>query len=363
MPRRRTRQFGRRRSTGIPMRWRSASATTRPASIGSSGSGPWPARWLSKRWRLRASILRQAEPAGRQAMPAGRQAMPAGRPMPTSCGRTPPGPRSTASRVSTPKATTMSRRRPSADCRRWRRAMPPASNRLHRYSTSRSRRRYTEATLIKALEEHGIGRPSTYAATISTILDRGYVKSRIVDSPETVGEVVTDLLVCHFGEFVDLEFTARMEDELDDVADGKLAWVPVVRAFYTPFHARIEEKTKELRRADFTTRPSDESARKVIRWSSGWVDMASSWPAPCIRNTRKHESCRDPTATAPSLRATAPMPPASRRRLRPARNAARLRWRACPATRSVRPVHGLLPLPRLRLHKEGRAATARAARL
>ncbi len=120
--------------------------------------------------------------------------------------------------------------------------------------------RYTEASLIKALEEHGIGRPSTYAATISTILDRGYVK--VQDrrlQPEPVGEIVTDLLVCHFGEFVDLEFTARMEDELDDVADGKRAWVPVVRAFYTPFRARIEEKTKELRRADFTTRPSDET--------------------------------------------------------------------------------------------------------
>jgi DNA topoisomerase-1 len=119
--------------------------------------------------------------------------------------------------------------------------------------------RYTEATLIKALEEHGIGRPSTYAATISTIMDRGYVrvKERRL-YPETVGEVVTDLLVCHFGEFVDLEFTARMEDDLDDVASGKRAWVPVVRDFYTPFRTRIEEKTKELKRADFTTRPSDE---------------------------------------------------------------------------------------------------------
>ena len=119
--------------------------------------------------------------------------------------------------------------------------------------------RYTEASLIKALEEHGIGRPSTYAATISTILDRGYVK--VQDrrlQPESVGEIVTDLLVCHFGEFVDLEFTARMEDDLDDVADGKREWVPVVRAFYTPFRARIEEKTKELKRADFTTRPSEE---------------------------------------------------------------------------------------------------------
>ena len=119
--------------------------------------------------------------------------------------------------------------------------------------------RYTEASLIKALEEHGIGRPSTYAATISTILDRGYVKvqeRRLY--PEPVGEVVTDLLVGHFGEFVDLEFTARMEDELDDVADGKRAWAPVVRAFYTPFRIRIDEKTKELKRADFTTKPSDE---------------------------------------------------------------------------------------------------------
>jgi DNA topoisomerase-1 len=119
--------------------------------------------------------------------------------------------------------------------------------------------RYTEATLIKALEEHGIGRPSTYAATISTILDRGYVKvqeKRLY--PEPIGETVTDLLVCHFGEFVDLEFTARMEDDLDDVASGKRPWVPVVREFYTPFRTRVDEKTKELRRADFTTRPSEQ---------------------------------------------------------------------------------------------------------
>ena len=119
--------------------------------------------------------------------------------------------------------------------------------------------RYTEASLIKALEEHGIGRPSTFAATISTIVDRGYVK--VIERrlhPEPVGEVVTDLLVDHFGEFVDLEFTARMEEELDEVASGKRAWVPVVREFYTPFHERIELKTKELKRSDFTTRPTDE---------------------------------------------------------------------------------------------------------
>jgi DNA topoisomerase-1 len=119
--------------------------------------------------------------------------------------------------------------------------------------------RYTEATLIKALEDHGIGRPSTYAATISTIVDRGYV--RIKERrlyPEPVGEVVTDLLVGHFGEFVDLEFTARMEEELDEVATGRRAWVPVVRDFYEPFRNLVDTKAKELRRRDFTTRPSNE---------------------------------------------------------------------------------------------------------
>jgi DNA topoisomerase-1 len=119
--------------------------------------------------------------------------------------------------------------------------------------------RYTEATLIKALEEHGIGRPSTYAATISTITDRGYVE--VVERrlrPTTVGEVVTDLLVENFGEFVDLAFTARMEEDLDQVAEGKRRWVPLVRDFYGPFRTLVETKSKELKRADFTTRPSDE---------------------------------------------------------------------------------------------------------
>ncbi len=119
--------------------------------------------------------------------------------------------------------------------------------------------RYTEATLIKALEENGIGRPSTYAATISTIVDRGYVsvKERRLQ-PEPVGEIVTDLLVGHFGDFVDLGFTARMEEELDEVAQGKRRWVPVVRDFYTPFRSLVDAKSKELRRSDFTTRPTDE---------------------------------------------------------------------------------------------------------
>jgi DNA topoisomerase-1 len=119
--------------------------------------------------------------------------------------------------------------------------------------------RYTEATLIKALEEHGIGRPSTYAATISTIIDRGYV--RVEERrlrPEIVAEIVTDLLVEHFGDYVDLAFTARMEEELDEVARGEREWVPLLREFYGPLRERVDEKRKVLRRRDFTTEPTDE---------------------------------------------------------------------------------------------------------
>jgi DNA topoisomerase-1 len=119
--------------------------------------------------------------------------------------------------------------------------------------------RFTEATLIKALEEHGIGRPSTYAATISTILDREYVevKERRLH-PTIVGEIVTDLLVEHFGDYVDLAFTARMEEELDEIARGERPWVPLLREFYGPLAERVAEKRRELRRRDFTTEATDE---------------------------------------------------------------------------------------------------------
>jgi DNA topoisomerase-1 len=119
--------------------------------------------------------------------------------------------------------------------------------------------RFTEASLIKALEENGIGRPSTYAATITTIVDRGYVVVRERRlHPEPVAEVVTDLLVDHFGEYVDLAFTARMEEELDEVARGERTWVPLLAAFYGPLRARVDEKRRELRRKDFTTEATDE---------------------------------------------------------------------------------------------------------
>src|SRR3954447_16017189 len=119
--------------------------------------------------------------------------------------------------------------------------------------------RFTEATLIKALEEHGIGRPSTYAATISTIVDRGYV--RVEERrlhPEPVAGIVVDLLVEPFSDYVDVAFTARMEEELDEVASGKRPWVPLLEAFYPPLRERVDEVRKTTRRSDFTTEATDE---------------------------------------------------------------------------------------------------------
>ncbi len=111
--------------------------------------------------------------------------------------------------------------------------------------------RYTEATLIKTLEENGIGRPSTYAPTISTIQDRGYVEKdeQKYLRPTPMGKIVNDLLVEHFPVIVDIQFTARMENELDEIATGTREWVPVIREFYGPFAANLNEKYQTISRA------------------------------------------------------------------------------------------------------------------
>ena len=219
--------------------------------------------------------------------------------------------------------------------------------------------RYSEATLIKALEENRIGRPSTYAATISTILDRGYVKvaeKRL--HPEPIGEVVTDLLVAHFAEFVDLEFTARMEDRLDEVARGEREWVPLLREFYDPFRALVDEKRKELKRSDFTTEESDELCSEghpmVIRLGRNGRFLARSrrrsppraWarPAPSARRAPWSPSAagsgcsRAARGTRTARTSTALV---LRRRIRcrstwPARPAGRgSSWRAAPDARAT----------------------------
>jgi DNA topoisomerase-1 len=100
--------------------------------------------------------------------------------------------------------------------------------------------RYSEATLVKALEENGIGRPSTYAPTISTIKERGYVRlENRYFIPEEIGFIVNDLLVKNFPEIVNIEFTAQMEAELDDVAEDKIAWREPIKEFWTPFEAEL----------------------------------------------------------------------------------------------------------------------------
>lgn len=108
--------------------------------------------------------------------------------------------------------------------------------------------RYNEASLVKALEKFGIGRPSTYAPIISTIQDRGYVEKdeqRRLRPTET-GKIVNGILVEHFPEIVDIGFTAKMEEELDEIAEGKKEWAPLMREFYEPFSKHLEEKYESV---------------------------------------------------------------------------------------------------------------------
>ncbi len=111
--------------------------------------------------------------------------------------------------------------------------------------------RYTEASLVKKLEEEGIGRPSTYAPTISTIQQRGYVRKEGKQLiPEDIAFTVTDLLVTHFPDIVDLKFTAHMEQRLDDIAEGTEKWVPFLQSFWKPFEKLVAEKTKDIKKED-----------------------------------------------------------------------------------------------------------------
>ena len=103
--------------------------------------------------------------------------------------------------------------------------------------------RYNEATLVKALEEYGIGRPSTYASIISTLKDREYVtleQKRFM--PTDTGDIVNKFLTEHFAQYVDYHFTAKLEDQLDEIANGKRQWIPVMDKFWKPFIKQVEEK-------------------------------------------------------------------------------------------------------------------------
>src|SRR5581483_836529 len=118
--------------------------------------------------------------------------------------------------------------------------------------------RYTEASLIKALEEYGIGRPSTYAPIISTITSRRYVEReerKLLPTP--LGVAVNDFLVANFPGIVDLNFTAKMEGELDEVAEGIKKWQPIIAEFYGPFAKHLEEVTETAKRVKIIPQLSD----------------------------------------------------------------------------------------------------------
>jgi DNA topoisomerase-1 len=108
--------------------------------------------------------------------------------------------------------------------------------------------RYTEASLIKTLEEYGIGRPSTYAPIISTIQERGYTEKDEQKrfQPTEIGVIVTDLLKENFAQIVDVKFTAYLEADLDKIANGKQSWLTVLREFYRPFHENLLQKYKKV---------------------------------------------------------------------------------------------------------------------
>lgn len=119
--------------------------------------------------------------------------------------------------------------------------------------------RYSEASLVRALEENGIGRPSTYATIISTIQGRGYVElEQKRFHPTDLGFVVTDLLVKHFPRILDVKFTADVEDQLDDVEDGKLEWVDLLKTFYGPFAEALEQAQEKMERVKIEPKETDE---------------------------------------------------------------------------------------------------------
>ena len=126
--------------------------------------------------------------------------------------------------------------------------------------------RYTEASLVKTLEEKGIGRPSTYAPTITTILLRRYIeKVQKQLMPTDLGRVVNKLLVENFGDVVNVEFTAQIEEEFDKIALGDEKWKKVIREFYTPFGKTVEKVEKELEHVTLTYEESDTPCDKCGR--------------------------------------------------------------------------------------------------
>jgi DNA topoisomerase-1 len=157
---------------------------------------------------------------------------------------------------------------------------------------------YTEATLVKALEDNGVGRPSTYAAIISTIQDKEYVvlNKRRFD-PTDLGLLVNDLLVKHFPTIMDVEFTAGMEEQLDQIEEGSREWLQLLKDFYGPFKETLDKARLEMESVKSATIPTDIpcqqcDAKMVIRWGRNGEFLACETFPACkhTRDFRKDEA-------------------------------------------------------------------------
>ncbi|TSC71473.1 MAG: DNA topoisomerase I, partial [Parcubacteria group bacterium Gr01-1014_70] len=152
--------------------------------------------------------------------------------------------------------------------------------------------RYSEASLIKILEKNGIGRPSTYAPTIGTIQERNYVQKNEAKRfvPTEMGVMVTDMLVEHFPDIVDVTFTADMEEKLDKIAEGEAAWVPTIRAFYEPFEKllQIKYETVEKQTTDEATdEVCDKCGKPMVIKNGRFGKFLACSGFPECRNTKR----------------------------------------------------------------------------
>ncbi len=151
--------------------------------------------------------------------------------------------------------------------------------------------RYTEATLVKALEEHGIGRPSTYAPILSTIQERGYVErvnKQLI--PTQLGFIVNDLLVRHFPDIVDVKFTAEMEEDLDEIAGGDREWVGVLREFYGTFAKDLDKAERQMESVNLKAEPAgidcDKCGRPMVIKHGRYGRFIACTGYPECRNTK-----------------------------------------------------------------------------
>ncbi len=213
--------------------------------------------------------------------------------------------------------------------------------------------RFTEASLVKELEEDGIGRPSTYASILATLQNREYaVKEQGKFVPTELGTLVTDLLVEHFGDLVNVKYTARMEEELDEIEDGKLKWQEALADFYAKFSKDLKSASRRMRNVKREETPTDEVCAKcgkpmVIKWGrygrflacSGYPECKSTQELPGNGNGNGAQGAANGGAeAAPEVKATcekcgSPMV------LRKGRFGQFLACSAYPACRNTKKIH------------------------